>query len=151
MAGHDHTPDLHEHTDDWHHHSKVEGAPQIEHASVANPNVLVHWLIGIIISMLVVIAALGMYFARYYSLTRQDKIETLDFYNGPGGAHDQLVKAEGSLGTDKTQGQYTYHAANAQSHTVQIPIEQAMQRVVAKYQSSKTAQAPATTPTPTKN
>lgn len=151
MAGHDHTPDFHEHTDDWHHHSKGEGAPQIEHASVANPNVLIHWLIGIIVSMLVVITALGMYFARYYNLARQEKIETLDFYNGPGGPHERLLEAEGRLGLDKASGQFVYHAANAQSHTVQLPIEQAMQRVVARYQSSKTAQAPSATPSTTKD
>ena len=149
MAGHDHTPDLHEHTDEWHHHTAAEGVPQIEHASVANPSVLIHWLVAIVVSMLVVIVALGMYFSRYYTLIRQDKVETLDFYAGPGGARDKLLEAEGRLGTDKPLSQYVYKPANPQAHTVQIPIEHAMQRVVAKYQTTKSAQAPAATPKPT--
>src|SRR5262245_61950509 len=120
MAGHDHTPDLHEHTDDWHHHARAEGAPQIEHASVANPNVLIHWLIGIDIAMPVLITALGMSFAPYYSLTRQDKVETLAFYDEV--ARPKLIEAEARLGTDKPLGQYVYKAANPQAKTVQIPI-----------------------------
>jgi hypothetical protein len=149
MAGHDHTPNLHEHTDQWHHHSSVEGAPQIEHASVANPSVLIHWLVLILISGLVVIAALGMYFSRYYSLTRQEKIETLVFYEQ--NAHPKLIEAEGKLGIDKPKSQYVYKAANAQAHTVQLPIDEAMQRVVAKYQGSgKSSQAPASA-SPTMN
>jgi len=139
MPGHDHTPNLHEHTDQWHHHSTVEGAPQIEHSSVANPTVLIHWLVLILASGLVVIAALGMYFSRYYSMTRQDKIETLVFYET--NARPKLIEAEDKLGIGKQPNQYVYHAANAQTHTVQLPIDQAMQRVVAKYQSGKTAQA----------
>jgi hypothetical protein len=145
MAGHDHTPDLHEHSDQWHHHAATEGSPQHEHAAIANPAVLFHWFLLITASMVAVIVALGMYFGKYYSTTRQEKIETLDFYNRPEGPRERLAQAEASLWPDKPVAQYTYHAANTQTHTVQLPIEQAMAKVLAKYQSAKTAQAPVPT------
>jgi hypothetical protein len=137
MAGHDHTPDVHEHTDQWHHHSSAEGVPQVEHASVANPHVLIHWLILISIAMIVVIAALGMYFGKYYDQVRREKVETLYFYDNFG--NPPREKAEGDLGVGKPVSQFVYHAASAT--TVQLPIEQAMNKVIAKYGSSKTAQA----------
>src|SRR5689334_4610591 len=128
MAGHDHTPDLHEHSDQWHHHSAVEGAPQVEHASVANPHVLIHWLVLISIAMIVVIAALGMYFGKYYDQVRREKVETLVFYDE--NAKPRLIEAEGKLGIGKRSEDYVYHAATA--NTVQIPIEQAMNKVLAR-------------------
>lgn len=139
MSGHDQTPQHHEHTDDWHHHSAAEGVPQHEHASIANPSVLIHWLILIGASMIVVITALAMYFGRAYNEERQTKIETLYFYDNYGAPPRDA--AESTLGVNTPLDHYSYKAANAQNHTVQLPIEQAMKKVVDKYQATKSASA----------
>ena len=131
MAGHDHTQVVHDHADSWHHHSAAEGRPQHEHTAIANPSVLFHWFLLIVVSGITVIVALMMFFGKTYNLARREKIETLYFYdNFAAPARD---KAEGLLGVDKPLSQYTYHPADAQAHTVQLPIEEAMNRVVQKY------------------
>jgi hypothetical protein len=148
MAGHDHTQVVHDHADSWHHHTSAEGRPQHEHASVANPHVLIHWFFLIVISGIVVIVSLLMYFGKMYNTTRQQRVETLQFYQE--NAWPRVRDAEAALGTDRPLSQFVFRAADRQAHTVQLPIEEAMKRVVARYQSSKTAQAPETTATQTK-
>jgi cytoskeletal protein RodZ len=140
MAGHDQTQVVHEHADSWHHHTSAEGRPQHEHASVANPHVLFHWFFLIVVSGVVVIVALFMYFGKMYNTTRQERVETLQFYQD--NAWPKVRDSEAALGTDRPLSQFTYHAADKQAHTVQLPIEEAMNRVVQRYRPGTSAQGP---------
>ncbi len=131
MAGHDHTIAVHDHSDAWHHHATAEGVPQHEHAATADAGLLLRWFMLFMVSGVVVIIALLMYFGKYSNTIRQERVETLDFYHQ--NAEPLLINAEAKLGVGKPISQYTYKAANAQDHTVQLPIEQAMQKVVENY------------------
>src|SRR3954470_23386255 len=137
MAGHDHTPAIHAHADAWHHHSSAEGAPQHEHASIADAGALARWIVLIILTMGVVILALVMYFKSYATQRRAAIVETI---NSSAGANTARADAEARLGSDgHPLSQYQYGFADKPAHKVQLPIEQAMQKTVERYQNQKPA------------
>jgi hypothetical protein len=129
MAGHDHTPAVHEHADEWHHHTAAEGRPQHEHAAIANPGALIKWFLAIVVTLVVTLMALVMYFKSYYAtVVRPSVIETTDLSRP---AMTSREEAERRLGVG--QARYEYKPADPQARTVQLPIEQAMQKTVERY------------------
>jgi hypothetical protein len=131
MAGHDHTQAVQEHSDEWHHHSAAEGRPQHEHAAIANPGALLKWFMLIVIALVVTLVALIMYFQNYYStVMRPAVIETTNLSTG---ANTARASAESRLGTNEPISKYQYKPADPKARTVQIHIEQAMQKTIEKY------------------
>lgn len=134
MAGHDHTPVIHEHADAWHHHTADEGMPQHEHAGIVDAGAIMKWLVAIVVSLLVTIVALKMYFTHYTNQLRTDPIVGNETIASSDVANTARAHAESRLGTDGRSFQYT--AADKKARTVQLPIDAAMRRTVEKYQQN---------------
>lgn len=133
MSGHEHTPAVHAHADAWHHHDSAEGMPQREHAGVANPAAIARWFTVILIAVVGLIIILSVYFVKYTTMMRHERIETFAWISKD--AVNAKAQAEGKLGM--TGGTPVYTWADAATGAVQIPIEQAMKQVVAKYEGAK--------------
>jgi hypothetical protein len=129
MGSHEHTPHAvtsgsHSggHADAWHHHGAEEGRPQAEHGAIANPGVLVRWFVLIVVTLVAVVLALMVYFQHYITNEKAIRIENTAL---AGGAQSAKTQAEGELSR--------YKPLDKDAGTVQIPIDQAMQKVVEKY------------------
>ncbi|MBL9002202.1 MAG: hypothetical protein JNK25_13805 [Phycisphaerae bacterium] len=132
MSGHEHTPAVHDHADAWHHHDATEGMPQREHAGVADPMAIARWFTGILIVVVGLIIILSVYFVKYTTQMRHDRIETFGWISKD--AATARAQAEARLGM--TGGPFLFEWSDAAAGTVQLPIEQAMSKVVSKYADS---------------
>ena len=133
MSGHEHTPAVHDHADSWHHHEAAEGMPQHEHAGVADPVAIARWFTGILIAVVGLIIVLSVYFVKYTTKMRHERIETFGWISKEAAA--ARAQAEGQLGMAGAPPAYEW--ADPAAGRVQIPIDQAMNEVVAKYAAKK--------------
>jgi len=131
MSAHDHSNNSHDHADAWHHHSAAEGVPQHEHGAIANPGLLVRWFVGIVVTVAVLILALMIYFRSYTVRIKADRQETTLISRA---ANSAKAKADADLGTNGQPPQYT--PLDKKAGTVQIPIDQAIEKVVERYSGS---------------
>jgi len=109
--------------DAYHTHTPDEGAPMQEHASHVSPKALGLTLIVMVFGVLIVILGLVVYFDSYMSSYRAQENET-----------DELSAATwGEIQQKKAElDAYAWIDKN----TVRIPIEEATQRVLARYQEN---------------
>lgn len=133
MSGHEHTPAVHEHVDSWHHHEAVEGKPQHEHAGVANPGLIARWFAGILVSVVGLIVIVSVYFVKYSSQMRAQRIETYTVMSQD--ARAARTAAEGTLGFNGVVAGYGW--ANRDTGAVQLPVGEAMKKVVKNYGAKK--------------
>lgn len=127
MAHHQHTPELHEHVDPWHHHSAAEGLPQHEHTGVVNTSMLMRWFVLIVVVLAGVLVAISLYFTSTVTQLKAQLIETNVL-----AADANLKKAE-AMKVLSMDGPASYSWSDADAGKVQIPIRQAMDKVVARY------------------
>ncbi|MCB9845687.1 MAG: hypothetical protein H6811_06855 [Phycisphaeraceae bacterium] len=112
----------HEEPDQWHRHSVEEGPPQAEHGSRANVAILAGAFVVITLFVVVTAAATAVYFKKHITELRNERRETTIEAVG------QIEYRNASI-ADLDQ----YAWEDAQSGTVRIPIEQAMQKVAGRY------------------
>lgn len=130
MAHHAHTPEVHEHADAWHHHSKAEGLPQVEHLGVVSTAALAKWLVLIIIGLTAVLIALFVYFTSAVTQLKSEMEESTALGED---ARKARAAAMAALGQDGATPTYAW--TDRQKGNVQIPIAQAMDKVIVKYQT----------------
>jgi hypothetical protein len=128
MSGHEHTPAVHGHADAWHHHERAEGMPQREHVSMINSGLIVRWFVGILIFVVGLVVVVSTYFAKYATQLRAERVETTFFSRDATLARKE---AEATLGIG-SPGQ-AYRWVDSTTGQVQLPIEQAMTKVVERY------------------
>ncbi|MBX3410351.1 MAG: hypothetical protein KF859_10745 [Phycisphaeraceae bacterium] len=129
MSGHEHTPVIHDHADEWHHHERAEGLPQREHTAAIDSGLIMRWMVGILIFVVGLIVIVSTYFAKYATQLRAERVETTIF------ARDATLaqkEAEAALGLGGSESS-AYKWADSTAGQVQIPIRQAMQKVVESY------------------
>lgn len=125
-------PVQHESADSWHHHDlSAEGLPQREHASIANPFALFATFLGLSVVTAGLVGIVQIYY--YQQVTNvggvsqtQDK-EALLRIAADAQAYSQ--ESERSLSN--------YEWVNAETATVSIPLDTAMDRIIQKYGSSE--------------
>lgn len=133
MSGHNHTPEVHEHADSWHHHSADEGLPQHEHLAVLNTVAIARWGIFISVSLVVVMVSLGAYFSSYVTKLKHDREEREAWLRISQSARGFRESADKALSTGEQADKPAYSWAPEGDGKVQIPLDQAMQRVVQSY------------------
>lgn len=120
------------HADEWHQHSAAEGLPQVEHAGSVDTKAVAYWFVAIIIFVAVLSVIIAVYFNSVTSQLRAERIETTLIAQEANAAKAQ---AEATMGFNGQSGTYTW--ADAKAGAVQIPIEEAMKKVQAKYNAAK--------------
>lgn len=115
----------HEHAqpDSWHRHTPDEGGSQEEHGAHASPKALAMTFVAMVLGVVFTVVVLIVFFENYTSKFKVGVEETTTI-----GEPARLAKSE-SFGR-LNQGGWINH------DTVQIPIDQAMQRVVASRATS---------------
>ncbi|MCE7973536.1 MAG: hypothetical protein DYG92_04310 [Leptolyngbya sp. PLA1] len=124
MGHHAHTPAPHEHADSWHHHAPEEGRPQHEHAAVVNTMSLTRWFVLLVIALVTVIVVISVYFTSAVTRMKAQRIETNTL---SADVSREKARTAAILATGK----------DPSGAAVQLPIEQAMDQVVSKYQNRK--------------
>lgn len=122
---HQYLPEAHEEPDSWHRHSAAEGTPQHEHAATVNIIGASIGLIAITAFVALVIGLTWMYFNFYTNRLVKNVGET--------GAVTAIAADYNALRSAAEQRLASYSWVDPKTETVAIPIDQAMQRVVAKY------------------
>lgn len=125
MAHHNHTPDVHEHADDWHRHSAAEGKPQHEHAGTVSPLALIKAFVGILGTVVISVIVLSMYYTHTVTQVKAEAMEkslAADWYS-------TRAQWDEALRTPKAIGESGWR----------IPLDKAMDRVVAKYETRATS------------
>lgn len=133
MSGHNHTPEVHEHADSWHHHEKAEGMPQPEHLAVLNVRSISIWGALTVVSLAIVMVALGMYFAQYTNAHKVDKQERQGWAALSKESRAARDRAELMLSTGTHVGNEEYSWAPEGGDKVTIPVNKAMEKVIADY------------------
>ncbi len=118
MSHNEHTPEHHEHVDQWHLHTDSEGAPQEEHASRANPWMLLVVFVFSVIFLVVFIGATIVYAKGYLSGVRARKVEITVWAND---ARATKAVAEQQLSS--------YGWVEPGQGRVRVPIEVVMQEM----------------------
>lgn len=134
MSSHEHTPEVHEHADAWHHHENAEGEPQHEHTATVNTGLLAKWFVALVVGFGVVVVLLVMFFGREVTARKAAAIETNVL------AREYLNyrrNSEKALGMGDGGAAFTYEWSDPKAGAVQIPVEDAMKKVEAKYQGSR--------------
>ncbi len=133
MSGHNATPELHEHADSWHHHEKSEGAPQSEHLAVLNVRSISVWGALTVVSLVVVMVALGMYFHSYTNAHKIDKEERRAWFKLSEQSRAAREGAESMLSTGAHAANEEYSWSPEGGDKVVIPMNKAMEKVVSAY------------------
>ncbi len=134
MSGHNHTPGVQEHADSWHHHTRDEGVPQHEHLAVLNTVAIARWGVLIAVALVVVMVAIGAYFSSYVTQLKHDREEREAWQRISQGARGVRETSDRQLSTGDHAGKAEYSWAPEGGDRVQIPIEQAMGKVVKNYE-----------------
>lgn len=116
-------PVEHEHVDDWHSHSAAEGTPQAEHGKIANPAVLAAWFVGLVVAVVAFVGVTVLYFNHYTTRYKAEQFEKTTL------AADYLTYKTSTL----ESGLHLHGWVDAREGVVQIPIRDAMRKVVEKY------------------
>jgi hypothetical protein len=119
-------PEPPEHPDQWHRHTPDEGRPQTEHAPQADPYILGAVGAVITVGFVALLIVVTLYYFQYTTKVRNEKIETT------------LPSAESYAYRDNSlerinQGSYVWSDLEGGSQAVQIPIDQAIEKVLAEY------------------
>ena len=114
--------------DTYHEHTPDEGAPMPEHGSHVSPKMLGITLIVMVLGVLIVILGLVVYFDSYMSSYRAEANES-----------DELSAATWEEIQDKKASLEEY--AWIDNETVRIPLDEAADRVLARYGSDEVASA----------
>ena len=119
-------PQEHEHADSWHRHSAEEGAPQGEHTATASATSLMVSFFVLTMSVFVTVGLLVVFFNHFAWQARAANEETTVLSVDANATVDRITKEQAEFGfvPDKP-GVY------------RIPLNQAMDRVVAKYAQKK--------------
>lgn len=118
--------DGHDHHADWHSHVGDEGA-QAEHTAIASPGQILKWFIAIVLSVVVVVVLLVLYFNRSLTQERYQKVQGTS-------VQDTITADYTSLkATTLSKLEAGYSWADPAAGTVQIPLAQARERVMKQY------------------
>jgi hypothetical protein len=121
MAEHAHHDHDHGH-DDWFRHGADEAPPQHEHASHVNSTAIGLTLLAIVFGVLFTVIVLSMYFISYSTTLKAERQEGVESANPYLAYRDDAAKKLARAGwADRAAG------------TVYIPIESAIDGVVADY------------------
>jgi hypothetical protein len=133
MAQNAHTHNEHDHAhgDEWHTHDASEPAPQEGHGKI-NFGVLVGVFLGIVAFVVVSVVALAVAFNH----TNKLKQDTITERSLAAEYRPQRERVE----RDLMEAQFK--VLDAQKKTVQIPLSQAMDKVLAKYDAGTTTMSP---------
>lgn len=130
--GHDAHGGGHGHADTWHHHdTAAEGEPQSEHTASINTTTLAKWFVVLIVSLVIFMLAVALYFNGFVNQAKSVAIET-DIGSA---ARTMRNAAFATLGEDGNPE--TYDWADPQAGKVQIPIDKAMKKIIEKYGKGK--------------
>jgi len=112
--------------DDWHQHTTAEGAPQEEHGSHASAKAMGLTLIAMVVGVVLTILILVAYFKSYVGNHKADVQEGTVGIMTP--AFDAKLAARETLSS--------YSWIDREAKTVRVPIDSAMQSVMAEYQAA---------------
>lgn len=112
--------------DDWHQHSAADGVPQDEHAAQASVKALgmtfIIMTVGVILTILVLVAYFKSYVGSYRAKVQE-------------GTAIMQPAFEAKLSARKHLEEFGWIDRDAQ--TVHIPLDRAMEQVVAEYQAAR--------------
>ncbi len=115
-------PHEHAQPDEWHRHTPAEGAPQAEHGAKANPAILALITGGFVVTVGLTILLSALYFFSYMTHERQLKKETT------------VLSEEYRAYRAQTEASLSgYGWADPAAGTVRIPVDTAIDQVVADY------------------
>jgi len=115
----------HESPDEWHRHSREDGAPQPEHAG--HVNALALWIAfgAMVVFLAAVIGGLILYYNQQIVALRQERLETTRLAEEFGIPYKEQAMSDLA----------SYGIVNPEAETYQIPIDQAMDKVIQAYQN----------------
>lgn len=111
--------------DNWHQHSAEEGAPQHEHGSHMTVKALgmtfIIMTVGVILTILILVAFFNSYVGKYKAGKTEGTGMMEPAFNAKLAAREKLN---------------SYGWVDRDTRTVHIPLDQAMQRVMAEYETA---------------
>ncbi|MCX5691363.1 MAG: hypothetical protein NTV94_16500 [Planctomycetota bacterium] len=105
-----------------------QGQAQVGHTMELNTRLLMAWFVGILAFVILLVIAVLVYFYSVAAKTRAERIETTLSSKE---ANAAKVAAEAALGVSGNPARYEW--VDAKAGTVQIPVTDAMKKVVTKY------------------
>jgi hypothetical protein len=111
--------------DEWHLHTAEEGEAQPEHARIADPRLITVAFVVMVVALVAVVGALIVYFDSYATKELARKSETLDTarHSAYRSTAEMELRTAGPL--------------DAETQTVRLPIDRAIERVVRAYEEKR--------------
>lgn len=127
----------HAHADEWHHHGVEEGAPQDEHLAQVNAFALIKWLIVIIAIVVVTVWGLAKLTQVVTdSLTKENELRVVGELIDPATNENSRKTFE-----NKAAEQFGKPAHVLTGGAIAIPINDAMSKVLTKYEKGQSLEA----------
>lgn len=115
--------------DDWHEHTAAEGMPQEEHGSQASAKAmgltLVAMVVGVVLTILILVAYFKSYVGNHKAKVQEGTVGIM------------TPAFEGKLAAKEKLSSYAWIDRDAR--TVRVPVDAAMQRVLAEYEAQQAA------------
>ncbi|MEM1071552.1 MAG: hypothetical protein AAGB48_01080 [Planctomycetota bacterium] len=121
---HQQTPPMEHSVDAWHAHAADEPQPQAEHASQINRGVLLIVFVAMVVSILVMVIGLTIFYNYSQAQLRAERIENVVEYER---YYQPTYRLPGEANVA------TYRWLDNNEGTVQIPVERAAARVAERY------------------
>ena len=118
-----HLPVEHEAPDEWHRHTVTEGTPQAEHGAIASPGTIAKVFVAMTTTVVGSVLVVALYFNHTTAEYRQEITESTVTSKAFNEYKSNVFEKEMS----------TYGWADPTAGTVRIPIDKAMEKVVARY------------------
>lgn len=138
MSKHDphYAPEPPEHPDQWHRHTPDEGAPQDEHVPQANPYLLAGIMGVLTVSFIALLIVVVLYYFQYTTKIRREKMENTTPSKESYDYRNELMKKL-DLTAKIDPGTYAWADLASGSEAVQIPLDQAVDKVLNHYASGR--------------
>ena len=127
----------HAEADEWHHHGAEEGAPQEEHLAQVNAFALIKWLVVIIAIVVVTVWGLAKLTQVVTdSIERENEIKVVNLLTDPATNSNSRAAVEA-----KGQAEFSKPAHVLPNGSIAIPLNDAMSKVLTKYEKGLSLEA----------
>lgn len=118
-------PVQHDAPDEWHMHTADEGEAQAEHGRIADPRLITIGFVLMVVTLVIVVGILIVYFNSYATKELARKSERLD------------TSQHSAYRSSSEMELHTAGGLDPAAQTVRLPIDRAIDRVVSTYEGKR--------------
>ena len=122
-VAHQETPHPEPHLDEWHQHTAEEGLPQQEHAAHINIGAMMIVFVAMVVTIIVMVVGLAMFYEKTAAQMKAGRLETTVEWS------DEYVPFRNAA----LENISSYRAIDAEAGVVQVPVDRAIDAVIASY------------------